>query len=611
MTWRNSTGAAIAVAVASLAAAAEPPVYYAGVDASGEFRWQRQTTASPSMALKASGARYSLAQAPVSMFKRPEHLPGVPGKQLHPPIEPLPLSRSYSSAKSRGPLALSPFAAPLQAAQQQRFLGVMAGGAGGFDGLTDFDQRYANNGNQYSSEPPSPSIAVANGYVLEGVNNAIQVYNVAGQPLLPKVLSTNELFGVTPAIDDATGINGVYPTDMRVFYDRDVDRWFVLQRAEDYDVYGYRTATSHMYLAVSRTGDPTGAYNVYVAETTHWDRQGCPCFSDYPQIGADQYGFYISVGEYRSLSTVFVGATIYAISKVALATGELTPRTYKYELPFTMGYEFAIQPAVTPPGASYFLAAGGLEYFASTMGKYAAGNVMGLWAMSNTSALATGIGMPSLMRVPIPTMPYIRPDIATQPPGFRPYGMSLIPPGPLPFIDAGDTRLLSLIYAGGRLHATLSTAITDGSGRTVTGAAYLILAPTYRGGIPNATVVNQYVFAVEGNHLLRPAVGVDARGRGAIAVTLVGPDWYPSAAYIPIDPLVEANTVRVVGSGALPEDGFTGYNGTAFPEVARWGDYSSAFVAQGGSVWVLSEYIGPKPRSHSANWGTFIAEVKP
>src|SRR6185437_8433103 len=46
----------------------------------------------------------------------------------------------------------------------------------GFDGLTHAQQQLANNGNQYNVEPPSPSIAVGNGYVLEGVNNAIQIY---------------------------------------------------------------------------------------------------------------------------------------------------------------------------------------------------------------------------------------------------------------------------------------------------------------------------------------------------------------------------------------------------------------------------------------------------
>src|SRR5437868_7031800 len=57
-----------------------------------------------------------------------------------------------------------------------------------FNGLTHQDQRLANGGNQLSVEPPSPNIAVGNGFVLQGVNNAIMVYNTTGTRLLAKVL---------------------------------------------------------------------------------------------------------------------------------------------------------------------------------------------------------------------------------------------------------------------------------------------------------------------------------------------------------------------------------------------------------------------------------------
>src|SRR5205085_7675929 len=114
----------------------------------------------------------------------------------------------------------------------------------------------------------SQGLAAGNGYVLEAVNNAVQVYNTSGAPLLPKVLSTNEVFGVAAAIDQVTGINGVFPTDIRAFYDSGINRWFILQRAQDNDTAGNLLASSHLYLAVSQTGDPTGTYNIYVMATT-------------------------------------------------------------------------------------------------------------------------------------------------------------------------------------------------------------------------------------------------------------------------------------------------------------------------------------------------------
>src|SRR5262245_16668057 len=89
----------------------------------------------------------------------------------------------------------------------------------GFDGITHAQQRLANRGNQFSVEPPSQGLAVGNGYVLEGVNNAVQVYSTSGTPQLATVLSTNEVFGLPPAIDQLTGVNGVFPTDIRTFFD--------------------------------------------------------------------------------------------------------------------------------------------------------------------------------------------------------------------------------------------------------------------------------------------------------------------------------------------------------------------------------------------------------
>src|SRR5581483_1240517 len=103
-------------------------------------------------------------------------------------------------------------------------LNVASGGGFSFNGLTHLDQRNADQGNQFTIEPPNPSIAVGSGYVLEGVNNAIQVYDATGQALLPAVLASNELFDLPPAFDRNTGIYGPFPTDMRVFFDPDIQR---------------------------------------------------------------------------------------------------------------------------------------------------------------------------------------------------------------------------------------------------------------------------------------------------------------------------------------------------------------------------------------------------
>jgi hypothetical protein len=82
--------------------------------------------------------------------------------------------------------------------------------------------------------------------------------------------------------------------------------------------------------------------------------------------------------------------------------------------------------------------------------------------------------------------------------------------------------------------------------------------------------------------------------------------------------------VHLAGVGVNSEDGFTGYpdavsvpppcidlgNGKLLCE-ARWGDYGAAAVDENGSIWLAGEYIGPRPRTLLANWGTFITRLNP
>jgi len=480
----------------------------------------------------------------------------------------------------------------------------------GFNGITHAQQRTAFGGNQFSVEPPNPSLAVGNGYVLEGVNNAVQVYDaVSGAPLLPAPIASNQLFGLTPAINWTTGINGVFPTDMRVFYDAGIDRWFVLQRSLDNDEYGNAINSSHLYIAVSQTVDPTGTYNVYTMDTTNRGHLGCPCFADYPQIGADAHGFYISANEFSTSFNSFVDATILAISKPALASGAISPSAFRFTIPFISGYEFAIQPASTPPGASYFLANGGGQFFASTQGSYAVDNKLAVWLMTNTSSLGNADPSPILTSTLSSVLTHVYPDVATQRPGPLPYGSSVS--GVLAYLDGGDNRVLSVSYAGGRLYATFATGVTDEDARQLVGGAYVVLATNFRGGVLATQLLRQGYLLVRGNHLLRPAIAVNSLGRGAITFTLVGPGYYPSAAFVPFDTNSTGPSIQVAAFGMSPEDGFSGYSFAGFPGVARWGDYSAAVAASDGSIWMATEYVPDAPRTQLANWGTYLSRYLP
>ena len=561
---------------------------------------------------------FTLQAAPFSF------LPVAPEKpRLQPRFPPPP-----AIAKSAGTLATEHLASAnltspnLTSAQMlaQSLSANPAAGNIGFNGMTHSDQRLANSGNQFSLEPPNPSIAVANGNILEGVNDAVRVYSTSGAPLIPTI-SSNQLFGLGPAIDrtQTPNVYGVYTTDMRVFFDQDINRWFVLQRSQDEDSAGNYLSDSHIYLAVSQTADPTGTYNIYVMDTANGSNPGCPCVDDYPQIGADRYGFYISANEYSILdpnNPFFNDAVVLAISKADLAAGNPTPKASRFVVPYFTGYEFAIQPASTPPGASPFLASGGVEFFVSS---YPVGydNNLALWSLSNTASLQTNPNM-LLTRTTVATLAHVVPPYGVpQRPGTLTLGSTL------EFLDAdyfSDSRVLSTSYSGGRLFVTLASAVTDANNNQVAGGLYVVFAPTLRGGVLSATPpTKQGYLAATNNHILRPAISVNSQGRGAIAFTLVGPDYYPSAAFVSIDITTSAppSAIQIAGAGVLPEDGFSGYGPIpACPTcsgngIARWGDYSTAVTSTDGTIWFVSEYIPNLPRTPLANWGTFISQYLP
>lgn len=497
----------------------------------------------------------------------------------------------------------------------------------GFNGLSHYDQRKANAGNQFSVEPPNASIAVANGYILEGVNNAVQVFSQAGTAQLSQTVASNQLFGVAAAIDQNTGVNGVFPTDMRVFYDYGINRWFVLQRSQDNDTFGDPLATSHIYLAVSQTSSPTGAYNVYVMDTTDSNNLNCPCVLDFPQIGADQYGFYISANEYNISSPAnpyFVDAAVLAISKKDLAGGASAPKspaTWMFILEENTGFEFSLQPVTAPQGASQFMANGGVEFLVSSNSQISEDNQLAIWALTNTASIQGANPSLLLVQATVPTLPYIYPGVAVQRPGPRTLGTSTSAdaapcPCPLSFIDGGeDSRVLSAAYAGGQIFLTLATEVTDQNNKSLVGGYYAIISPalTSNGFLTGAVAKQGYLIAT-GENILRPAVAVNSQGKGAIGFTLVGPDYFPSGAFVNFGVGAKNPTgiqIGKGGAGTSPEDGFSGYDSSASAGVARWGDYSTAAFSADGTIWLVSEYIPNGPRTEFANWGTFLSQYVP
>jgi len=152
--------------------------------------------------------------------------------------------------------------------------------------------------------------------------------------------------------------------------------------------------------------------------------------------------------------------------------------------------------------------------------------------------------------------------------------------------------------------------VSDERGMRRHAADYFAISPQIQGKFLTATLITQGSIAPIGVNLLYPAIAVNARQQGAMVFTLVGPNNYPSSAFVPINNTT-AGPVQISRAGNEPEDGFTGYRAFRGAGVARWGDYSAAAVDSDGSIWMATEYTPDLARTVNANWSTYITRYQP
>jgi len=520
----------------------------------------------------------------------------------------------------------------------------------GFEGLNLYQQRYARGGNQFTVEPPDQALCVGNGYVVEAVNDVLNVFSAStGASVLPDNTATNivatfprnvnhavdlnSFYGYAPAINRTTGVRGPFVTDPSCLYDAATQRFFVVVLTIDTN-----GITNHLDIAVTQTSDPTGAWNIYQIDATNdgTNTGGVnpgPYLGDYPHIGADKNGFYVTTNAYPWFHNGFAGAQIYALSKAQLAAGAASVNIVHMDtsgmvnVPSDAG---STQPGFTVwPAQSAGAESGNAEFFLSSNaadeaktpvagfgGDYTS-NQLVLWTLSNTSSLNTATPSLSLSNKVLDVETYAIPPKQKQPGSGTLAGVNA-PQGncinntttvlfnaqvgcwrllfggqpahneKISTPDSNDTRMQQVMYANGKLWGALDTAVNPDGGGQRAGIAYFVINPNA------GKVVNQGYLGAAGYDFTYPAIGVTTSGRGVMAFTATGDTLNPSAGYAAIDALVGVSSWDVVpgGQGAAPDDGFTSYKSqVGNPPRTRWGDYGAAAV-DGNSIWIASEYIG-------------------
>ena len=494
----------------------------------------------------------------------------------------------------------------------------------GFQGLNHADQRLAGNGNQFSLEPPDQGLCVGQSagitYVFESVNDALAVYDSTSSQLTAPV-TLSQFFGLAPTINRTTNRYGPFVSDPKCYFDRDTRRWFhtALVIGQDPKT-GALTNRAFTVLAVSKSSDPLGAYYLYRINALDRGQPHCPCIGDQPLIGADKYGFYISTAEYDldPFGSHFNGAQLYAMDKRALEAGRVPTVVHFSNItrrPVNERTTGSLQPAISP--GPYATGNGGTEFFMSAFDcvpgdcAIASGqfNKISVWALTNTQSLRRLHPHVVLTRKNLTSEVYGQPPLQTQRPGPRPLGTDPTVKDPLPKVESNDSRMNQVVYAAGHLWGGINTIVAPGPRA---GLGYFVVRPGVRDGHVTGHITKQGYIAAAGAHLSFPSIGVNRAGQGVVAYSLMGPDYYPSAAYSRITAEGTRGPVHIARLGFRPEDGFTCYEVLAGPtEACRWGDYSASVVGPDGRIWSATEMIGDRARTFFANWSTFVWPIRP
>jgi hypothetical protein len=515
--------------------------------------------------------------------------------------------------------------------------------AAGFPGIDAYLNSVANpigaTGYNLESEPPDLGLCVGNGVVLELTNTTIAAYDTSGTQT--GIMSLYEFMDV--ALTTTSSIDLL--SDPRCLYDPGSQNFYVTATRASADgtetdlrvaVVNSNTMNETLY-KIPTTND-SGAFPI--------NDSGCPCIEDEPLLGSNGTSVFISGNEFTYPGGLFRQNLIYVLSKADLNGGD-TNLTPAFSVFSGLGYivhhqilpAFSMSPAISPAG-DYDTDNGGTEFFlASLVGL--GGNVkkIALWAITGTCALSSEMGTPCADPVSIGAKRlgnklYLSPANSTQASGDFPLGQSLGDSEPT--LDTGDDRMQQVVYSGGVVYGSLTTAVNVG-GVVQAGVLWASVVPkvkvtkkTYPGGLQVARVRGNFrggYVGLPGLDLFYPSIAVNSSGRAVVAFDMSGASMFPSIGYANVIGGAD-NNVHETSAGVGPNDGFSAYPQLTSGKgsgIGRWGDYTTIVPDSGGSFWFGGQYIAQtcdsaaydsddtcgSTRAPFTNWATHITKLAP
>ena len=425
------------------------------------------------------------------------------------------------------------------------------------------------------SAPPDSDGKVGPNHFIEWINANFAIYDKAGT-LLYGPAAGNTLFTSLGGV--CAGFNDGDPV---VQYDNLADRWVLSQ----FVVGAPAPAFSHQCVAVSKTGDPLGAYYLYDFPTSASN------FIDYPKWTTWIDAYYMSAHMFNAAGTAFMGPMLFSFDRANMLAG-LPAAFQSVNLDVTLnvfGQLVADLDGLTPPppgSPAYVFAPAAIDYDGTGPGLH-------IW-----TAASTWGGSPTLTVT-------AKPDIATAAYNTNNcnFSRNCIPQlGTAQLLDALTGQLMFRV-AYHNLGGTESILVSH----TVNALVFPANQPAFRwyeirtpGTTP--TVFQQSTYAPTTANRWVSSIAMDESGNIAAGYSISDATMFPS---INITGRLSSDPPNTLGSEISMFAGLGNQNGN----LTRWGDYTLLSVdpRDGCSFWYINQY---QPANGSFNWKTRVASFR-
>ena len=470
-----------------------------------------------------------------------------------------------------------------------------------FEGLSNQDNF---NVFGFRVNPPDPVGDVGPNHYVEMINLVFGVYSKTGTLLLGPV-DTGTLWAGF-AVEDCTDPSG----DPIVVYDQLVDRWLLSQfttRGLNPDG-SFNGLPFYNCVAISQTGDPTGAYYRY-AFITSIEGTTSAFFPDYPKYGVWTDSYVITSRDFGSQDEY--GISVYALEKNKMVNGQPNARAVHF---FLDGNDPDILPLVgdgllpadvdgkqKPKTDTAIPIVGTQDDGSGYGGTFDALNIFDLlvkWHSTPTASLTLAAQLPVASFDSIfPCAPTSR-DCLPQP------GIT----NPAQFLDILSYRQRPTWRLAYRNFKNYETLVTNQSVEALPGTAGVRWYEIRRTG--NAySIYQQGTYApADGVHRWMGSAAQDKNGNMAIGYSVVNATTvFPGIRYTgrlagdPLGQMTQGEGVIINGSGVQTTTN------------SRWGDYTSLNIdpVDDCTFWYVNEYYTAAGQASSpAGWQTRIASFK-